>query len=108
LQSANGGTDIDEKMMEQRREAYIQSRIKDGREETLYNLKDFSIEELEALLEIVKTPSVQREVKAVYAATAYALKEFFLSMASRYDINKHDPSKYNNTSEDTNNTDNTK
>jgi len=108
LQSANGGKDIDKKMMEQRREVYIKSRIKDGRDETLYNLKDFSIEELEELLAIVKTPSVQREVKAVYAATAYALKAFFLSMASRYDISKHDPSQYNKTSEDTNNTENTK
>jgi L-lactate utilization protein LutB len=104
LQSANGGTDIDKKMMEKRRELYMKSRIKDAREETLYNLKDFSIEELDELLTIVKTSSVQREVKVVYAATAYALKEFFLSMASRYDISKHDPSKYNKTSKETNNT----
>ena len=104
LQSANGGTDIDEKMMDKRRELYMKSRIKDAREETLYNLKDFSIEELDELLTIVKTSSVQREVKVVYVATAYALKEFFLSMASRYDINKHDPSKYNKTSKDTNDT----
>jgi hypothetical protein len=108
LQSANGGTNIDDKMMEQRKEIYIKSRIEDGRKETLYNLKDFSIEELETLLDIVKTASVQREVKSVYAATAYALKEFFLSMASRYDISKHDPSKYSNTQQETNNTDNTK
>ncbi len=104
LQSANGGTDIDKKMMEKRRELYIKSRIKDAREETLYNLKDFSIEELDELLAIVKTSSVQREVKVVYTATAYALKEFFLSMASRYDISKHDPSKYNKTLKETNNT----
>ena len=104
LQSANGGTDIDKKMMDKRRELYMKSRIKDAREETLYNLKDFSIEELDELLTIVKTSSVQREVKVVYVATAYALKEFFLSMANRYDISKHDPSKYNKTSKDTNNT----
>ena len=108
LQNANGGTDIDNKMMERRKEIYIKSRIEDGRKETLYNLKDFTIEELEVLLSIVKTSSVQREVKAVYTATAYALKEFFLSMASRYDISKHDPSKYNKTKKDTNNTENTK
>jgi len=108
LQNANGGTNIDDKMMEQRREIYIKSRIEDGREETLYSLKDFSIEELETLLSIIKTSSVQHEIKAVYRATAYALKEFFLSMSSRYDISKHDPSKYNKTSEDTNNTENTK
>jgi len=104
LQSANGGTNIDKKMMDKRRELYMKSRIKDAREETLYNLRDFSIEELDELLTIVKTSSVQREVKIVYEATAYALKEFFLSMASRYDISKHDPSKYNKTSKDTNNT----
>ena len=108
LQSANGGTDIDKKMMDKRRELYIKSRIKDARDETLYNLKDFTIDELEELLTIIKTSSIQREVKAVYIATAYALKDFFLSMASRYDISKHDPSKYNKTSEDTNKTDNAK
>ena len=104
LQNANGGADLDTKMMEIRRERYMKSRIEDARKETLYNLKDFSIEELKNLLTIVKTSSVQREVKAVYAATAYALKEFFLSMASRYDISKHDPSKSKQTTKDTNNT----
>lgn len=108
LQSANGGNDIDKKTMERRREIYLKSRIEDARKETLYNLKDFSIEELEELRDIVKTSSVQHEVKAVYTATAYALKEFFLSMASRYDISKHDPSKYNKTSTDTNTTKDTK
>jgi hypothetical protein len=104
LQSANGGTDISDSVMAKRREAYMKSRIEDARKETLYNLKDFSIEELEELRDIVKTASVQHEVKAVYTATAYALKEFFLSMASRYDISKHDPSKYTQSTDEGNNT----
>jgi hypothetical protein len=104
LQSASGGADINEKMMDNRREIYMKSRIEEARKDTLYNLRDFSIEELEELLTIVKSTSIQHETKAVRTATAYALKEFFLSMASRYDISKHDPSKYNKSTKDSNHT----
>jgi len=48
-----------------------------------------TVEELEELLEVVKTPVMDHESKAVFGATAYALKEFFLSIASRYDLSKH-------------------
>lgn len=108
IQKAQGGEKVSSTRMKQNRAAYLASMQKHIRSDTLYNLKEFSIEELEALLKIVKTSAMSHEVKAVYGATAYALKEFFLSLASRYDISKHDPSKYNKTSTDTNNTDNTK
>jgi len=48
-----------------------------------------TVEELEELLKIVKTPVMNHESKAVFGSTAYALKEFFLSIASRYDLSKH-------------------
>jgi len=101
LQNAQGGTDINDARMKQQRAAYMKNMMKTARKETLYNLKDFSIEELEELLKVVKTSAMGHEVKAVYGATAYALKEFFLSMASRYDISKHQAPK---TPTDTNDT----
>ncbi len=87
--SAKGGENLDDEYMKQRREAYMKSMIESSNNETLYSTKDFSIEELEKLLEISQTPAIGYEVKTIYGATAYALKEFFLSMANRYDISKH-------------------
>ena len=89
MESAKGGDKLDDEYMKQRRESYMKSMIESSNNETLYATKDFSIEELEKLLEISQTPAIGYEIKAVYGATAYALKEFFLSMASRYDISKH-------------------
>jgi hypothetical protein len=91
IQSSMGAEKIDKKTIELQREAYMKAMVKEAREETLYLLREFSIEDLEALLIVVKTPAVGHETKAVYGAIAYALKEFFLSMASRYDVSKHQP-----------------
>ena len=104
LQSAQGGNTLSKDIMEQRRKAYLKAMADNARRDTLFNLKEFSIEELEALREVVKTSAMNHETKAVYGATAYALKAFFLSLASRYDVSKHDPSKYNKTTPDRNNT----
>ena len=41
------------------------------------------------LLNIVKTPTIEREAKVIFGATAYSLQEFFLSLASYYDPSKH-------------------
>ena len=108
LKSAQGANTLNEDILKQRRTAYLKAMAESARRDTLFNLKEFSIEELEALREVVKTSAMNHETKAVYGATAYALKEFFLSLASRYDVSKHDPSKYNKTSKDTNITENTK
>ncbi len=89
MQNAKGGDKLDDEYMKQRRESYMKTMIESSNNETLYATKDFSIEELEKLLEIAQTPAIGYEMKAIYGATAYALKEFFLSMASRYDISKH-------------------
>lgn len=89
MQNAKGGENLDDEYMKQRRESYMRSMVESSNNETLYATKDFSIEELEKLLEISQNPAIGYEMKAIYGATAYALKEFFLSMASRYDISKH-------------------
>ena len=89
MQNAKGGDKLDEESMKKRRESYMKSMIEASKNETLYATKDFSIEELEKLLEVAQTPAIGYEMKTVYGATAYALKEFFLSLASRYDISKH-------------------
>ena len=104
LQNAQGGKDLTKDTIKIRRFNYIKSMQEDARRETLFNLKEFSIEDLHSLLKIIKNSASNHERKAVYGATAYALKEFFLSLASRYDISKHDPSKHNTTTIDTNNT----
>ena len=88
MQSKNGDT-LNEEALNKNREAYIKTKQQDGQLEIAYITREFSMEELEALLEIIKSPAVDRESKVVFAATAYALKEFFLSLASRYDVNKH-------------------
>ena len=89
MQNAKGGDKLDEESMKKRRESYMKSMIEASKNETLYATKDFSIEELEKLLEVAQTPAIGYEMKTVYGAKAYALKEFFLSLASRYDISKH-------------------
>ena len=80
---------IDSSLLEKAKKEYITNSQEDAQTQTLYVTREFSIEELERLLLIVKTPASDHEVKAVFGATAYALKDFFLSMRSRYDVNKH-------------------
>jgi len=89
MQNGKGASQIDDKTMQKSKEAYIKRMIESGKVETVYSAREFSIEELEELLKVVKTPAMDQESKVVFAATAYALKEFFLSIASRYDVSKH-------------------
>ena len=89
LQNSMGGQNISEKSLKKNKEAYIKRNIEDGKLETIYMTKEFTQEELETLLAIVKTPAIERESKVIFGATAYALQEFFLSLASRYDPSKH-------------------
>ena len=60
-----------------------------AKNETLFATKDFSLEELEELLKIAQTPAIEHEIKAIFGGIAFALKEFFLTLASGYDISKH-------------------
>jgi len=89
LKNGIGGQEISDEQMKKTKETYIKAKIESGKLETIYMAREFTMEELEALLKIVKTPAIERESKVVYGATAYALQEFFLSLASRYDVKKH-------------------
>jgi len=89
LANSKNAQEMDEAQMKKNRDSYIKAKRESGKIETAYSTKEFTLEELEALLEIVKTPAIDHESKAVFGATAYALQEFFLSMASRYDASKH-------------------
>ncbi len=89
MQAAPGGEELDESYMKKSREAYLKSMREKSKNETLFASKDFTIEELEALLKVVETPAIGHEIKAVYGGMSYALKEFFLTLASGYDISKH-------------------
>ncbi|WP_295419057.1 hypothetical protein [Sulfurovum sp.] len=89
MENSIGGSKMNDEAMKESRKTYIKMMLEEGKTEAIYLTKDFTQEELEALLKIVKTPAMDHESKAVFGAMAYALKEFFLSMASRYDIGKH-------------------
>jgi len=89
MQNSKNASQIDDETMKKSKEAYIKRMIASGKVETAYSAREFTIEELEELLKIVKTPAIDHESKVIFSATAYALREFFLSMASRYDVSKH-------------------
>ncbi len=89
MQNSKNSAQIDDETMKKSKEAYIKRMIASGKVETAYSTREFSIEELEELLKIVKTPEIDHESKVVFSATAYALREFFLSIANRYDVSKH-------------------
>ena len=89
LENSKGSDNIDDERMKQNKEGYIKRKRAAGKVETAYSTREFTVEELEDLLKIVETSAISHESKAVFGATAFALKEFFLSMASRYDVSKH-------------------
>lgn len=89
MQNGIGGGKMTKEMLKGSRENYVKMMTEASKAETLYETKDFTLEELEELLKIAKTPAIDHEVKAVYGAMAYALKDFFMSLASRYDVSKH-------------------
>lgn len=95
MQNGIGGGKMTKEMLKGSRENYVKMMTEASKVETLYETKDFTIEELEELLKIAKTPAIDHEVKAVYGAMAYALKDFFMSMASHYDVSKHSIDKNN-------------
>jgi hypothetical protein len=89
IQNSKGSAQIDDETLKKSKEAYIKRMIESGKVETAYSAREFTIEELEELLKIVKTPAIAHESEVIFAATAYALNEFFLSIADRYDVSKH-------------------
>lgn len=91
MENGIGGGKMSDDMLKGAKENYLNTMIEASTDDILYIAKDFSMEELEGLLKIVQTPAVGYETKAVFGAMAYALKEFFMSLTSRYDVSKHRP-----------------
>ncbi len=89
MQAASGGEKLNDEYMKKNREDYLKSMIEKSKNETLFATKDFTMEELEELLKVVQTPAIDHEVKAIYGGMAFALKDFFLTLTSKYDISKH-------------------
>ena len=89
MQAAPDGQKLDDDYMGKSREAYLNSMIRKAKNEILFATRNFEFEELEALLKVAQTPAIGHEMKAVYGGMAFALKEFFLTLASKYDISKH-------------------
>jgi hypothetical protein len=100
MQNGIGSQTIDDATIESAQERYIEQMFNAANEETLFATREFTLEELEELMTIAKTPAVDHESKALFGAMSYALQDFFKSMASRYDISKHQPK----TTEDTKHT----
>lgn len=89
FQNGKNNSKVDESYIKQSKKNYLEMMKEESRVETLYVTKEFSLEDLEALLKVAKTSAMDHEVKAVFGATAYALKDFFSSMTKRYDVSKH-------------------
>jgi len=92
MKNGIGGQEINDNTLKPMRENYVKMMIETSRKETLFSAKDFTMEELEALLKVAQTPAVDHETKAVFGAMAYALKEFFISLSNKFDVKKHQPS----------------
>ena len=75
--------DSNEEGIKKMREKYLDSMIKNAYDQILYATREFGTEELDALLEITKTPAMGYETKAIYGAMAYAMQEFMVQMADR-------------------------
>ena len=97
MKNGMGAKKMDDKMLKGAKESYLKNIDEDTTKTDMYLLRDFSLEELEELLKIAKTPAVGYETKAVSAAISYALKDFFMGMTSRYDVSKHKPKEIENT-----------
>jgi len=89
MENGIGGQKMNKTMLKPMKENYLKMMIEASKNETLFASKDFTMEELEELLKIAKTPAIDHETKAVFSATAYSLKEFFMSLANHYDVKKH-------------------
>jgi len=84
-----GKEQVNDTILKEMRKNYVTMMLEAAKDETLFAARDFSMQELETLLKIAKTSAVAHESKVVFTAMAYALKDFFTSIAQRYDIQKH-------------------
>ncbi len=88
MKQTTGGASLSTKMLSEQKEAYVNSVIKSNTLKILNNTKDLSVDELQKLLDILKSSAIEKEKKAIYKATAYAFKEYFLSIAKRYNLSQ--------------------
>ena len=96
MENGIGGQKMSDDILKSTKENYLKMMTDASKYETLYASKDFTMDELEALLKVAKTSAIDHETKAVFGAMAYALKEFFMSLASRFDVGKHQSPKHQN------------
>jgi len=89
MKNSIGGGNISKKMIKNQKNAYVKSILDHSIIDILYYTKEFNIDELEELLNIIKSSSIEHERKTIYKATAYTFKEFFISIANRYDLTQH-------------------
>ena len=75
--------EMDDKNIKEMRKRYLKSMAENGYNQILYATREFETQELDALLEIAKTPAMGYEVKAISAAMSYAMEEFMTVMANR-------------------------
>ena len=73
----------DEERIKKMQERYLKSMVQNSYNQILYATRDFTVEELDELLEVAKTPAMGYETKAVFGATAYAMQELLEKMADR-------------------------
>ena len=73
----------DPKKMKEMQKKYIESIKEVYKMQLLYSTRDFSKEELDGLLKVMKTPAMNHEIRATYGAIAYAMKDFMNTIASR-------------------------
>ncbi len=89
MQQGIGGESLDKKILDQSKKNYAQLMQQSGNEELIFLLRDFTDEELELLVKILESSASDHEAKAVYKSMAYALQDFFMHMASRYNTKSH-------------------
>jgi len=75
--------EMDDNNIKEMRKRYLKSMAENGYNQILYATREFETQELDALLEIAKTPAMGYEVKAISAAMSYAMEEFMTVMADR-------------------------
>ena len=73
----------DPKKMKEMEKKYLDSMKEVYKMQLLYSTRDFTKEELDELLKVMKTPAMNHEIRATYGAIAYAMKDFMHTMVNR-------------------------
>ena len=84
-----GAQEIDDKALKKAQKGYAQMMEEYGFNQLLYQTRDFGIEELKALSDLVKNSAFQKEIRVVYRALAFALGEYFNALTKFFNAKKH-------------------